>query len=602
MSVYQTNLARLRKIYPQFQREIADVYTPDPELIVIQSRSGVPTASFMGRYLHSRHDPRREAERLIANVCGSSGELAVFLGFGLGYQVEAFVERFPETPVLVIEKEPALFLKALTVRDCTPFFTDKISLLIGIEAREISGVISNMSVQQFHVVPLSPVVAAFEAYYREVQTVLQARLSRQRVNAATLRRFGRRWTRNLACNLEKIDTARDAGEWRNRLRGVPAVVVAAGPSLDEVLPFMPGIAERSAVISSDTAARALLRIGVVPDFIIVVDPQYWNSRHLDGLDLAKCILISESATHPDVFRHNYLDIFFSGSIFPLGSFLEGEEDGRYRLGAGGSVATTAWDFARYTGADPILTAGLDLGFPDGRPHFRGCYFEERLFSGNGRLSPYEHLMYRYMQGGDPFQSEDFDGKPVTTDRRLVVYKQWFEEQLSYHPVSSTGSLSRRGIRIEGMDLYDPHDFLSRPGIRKRLHKLLSEVLQDEPEKVGSSFERLEILLKDLQQLKNTAVSGVRLTENILNSLSSAGGDDITEQLHQLDELDRSILSISGRQVAAFLLSPLLDEIERSQEPSADLSAVLSTSLRLYREILGSADYHMNLFSNYTAKK
>lgn len=602
MSVYQNNLARLRKIYPQFQRDIADAYSPDPQLIIEESRSGVPTASFMGRYLHSRHDPRREAERLITKACGSSGEPAVFLGFGLGYQVEAFVEKFPESQVLIIEKEASLFLKALTVRDCTPFFTDNISLLIGIEARGISGLISNLSVKKFQIIPLSPLVDSFVEYYGEVQTILQTRLSRQQVNTATLRRFGRRWTRNLADNLEIMNTARDAGEWRERLKGMPAVVVAAGPSLDEVLPFMPGIAERSIVISSDTAARALLRREVVPDFIIIVDPQYWNSRHLDGLDLSKSILISESATHPDVFRHRYLDVFFSGSVFPLGSFLEGENEGRYRLGAGGSVATTAWDFARFTGADPILTAGLDLGFPDERPHFRGCYFEERLFSVNCRTSPYEELLYRYMQGGDPFQSENFDGNPVTTDRRLVVYKQWFEEQLAYRSTVSTASLSRRGVRIEGMDLYTPQNVLSWPAIRDRLRIRLNEVLQHEPERAPSSYDRLETLLKDLQQLKTVALRGMSLTEGILNSLPSSGSEELTEQLRQLDELDRAILQVSGRQVAAFLLTPLLDEIERTHDHEADLSSVLSISLRLYREIVSSACYHLNLFSNYTVKK
>ena len=602
MSVYEKNLARLRKIYPQFQSDIVDAYSPDPELTIAESRSGVPTASYMGRYLHSRHDPRREAERLITSVCGSSGELAVFLGFGLGYQVEAFIAKFPGSPVLIIEKEPSLFLKAIAVRDCTSFLTDQVSLSIGIEARDISGLVSHMSAKQFRIVPLSPLLDIFEEYYRDVQAILQSRLSRQQVNAATLRRFGRRWTRNLADNLEIMNTARDAGEWRDRLRGLPAVVVAAGPSLDEVLPFMPEIAERSVVISSDTAARALLKTGVVPDFIIVVDPQYWNSRHLDGLDLSNCILISESATHPDVFRHDYLEIFFSGSVFPLGSFLEGEDEGRYRLGAGGSVATTAWDFARFTGADPILTAGLDLGFPDSRPHFRGCYFEERLFSVNCRTSPYEHLLYRYMQGGDPFQSENFDGNPVTTDRRLIVYKQWFEEQLSYRTAVSTRSLSRRGIRIEGMDLFDPQDVLSWSGIREHLRQKLEEVLQHRPSTERSSYNRLDILLKDLKQLKDTALRGIRLTEGILKSLPSAEDSDITEQLQQLDELDRSILQVSGRQVAAFLLTPLLDEIERTHKPASDLSSVLKISLRLYREILSSSEYHLRLFSNYTVKK
>ncbi|MGC9312174.1 MAG: hypothetical protein ACP5IA_05740 [Sediminispirochaetaceae bacterium] len=112
-----------------------------------------------------------------------------------------------------------------------------------------------------------------------------------------------------------------------------------------------------------------------------------------------------------------------------------------------------------------------------------------------------------------------------------------------------------------------------------------------------------MLLRDLQQLRATALRGISLTEGILNSLpSSSGREELTEQLQQLDELDRAILQVSGRQVAAFLLTPLLDEIEGTHDSGTDLASVLSISLRLYREIFSSAEYHLNLFSNYTVQK
>jgi len=602
MSVYKKNLEHLQKAFPRFSSEVLDLYTPGDELHIEESRAPDPTARLHGRYLYSRHNPRREAERLITGICGGLSRPGVFLGFGLGYQVEEFLSKYPDSQAVIIEKEPSLFLKALTVRDLTSIFTDRVSLLIGVDPVHLLKALPRFISQQIHVIPLSPLVDLYTDYYRLVEECLYTRISRQQVNNATLKRFGKRWIRNLSENLSLMETAEDVGIWKDCFKDIPALVVAAGPSLDDALPFIAEISERSVIISSDTAARALLKHNVIPDFIIVVDPQYWNSRHLDGLDLSETILISESATHPDVFRRSYRKICFSGSIFPLGSFLEGGEKGRYKLGAGGSVSTTAWDFARLTGAGPIALAGLDLGFPDLRPHFRGCYFEERLFSANSRFCPYEGLIHGYLHGGDPFPHHDYRGNTLITDRRLIVYKQWFEEQLSTPQKTVSYTISNRGIKIDGLPYMDIRQLLSRPRRRPEIASVLKKTVENHGSSPVCIQDRLDILNRDLIQLKNAAEKGCLLTRKLIQTVQASPAMDFSGDMRVLDDIDRAILQVSNRQLAAFLITPILEQIEEQQNSGNRLLENFQLSNQLYSEILRSADFHLQLFSRYHAVK
>jgi hypothetical protein len=210
-------------------------------------------------------------------------------------------------------------------------------------------------------------------WYGPVESRIRTWTMRDDVNMATLGKFGKRWVRNLSRNMSAIRdlpgisrltglAAGDGHEFASNGgngagEALPVFLAAAGPGLDGAGPLLPDIRRRCVVVAVDTSLRFLLRYGVEPDFVLVVDPQFWNSRHLDrcaGGERTR--LIAESAVYPPVLRMPFKATYLCGSLFPLGSFIEQQVDPKGLLGAGGSVATTAWDFARVLGAKEIWIA------------------------------------------------------------------------------------------------------------------------------------------------------------------------------------------------------------------------------------------------------
>ena len=352
----------------------------------------------------------------------------------------------------MVEPEPALFRQALAARDLRGLLASPLATwLVGREAEEAIMELDEKSPGPLAVLRLRPLYQRSFPYYRRLEALLESLTDRREVNLNTLRRFGRLWVRNLLANLPLFLRAGGAGELEGLFTGMPALLLAAGPSLDPVLAVLGRLAERLVVVAVDTAYRLCRQAGVKPDILVTVDPQYWNTRHLDWAELGDVLLVSEPSAHPRTFhRPDLPGLRFMSSFFPIGELLEKVTGPKGRVGAGGSVATSAWDLARLTGARPLYLAGLDLGYPGRRTHARGAFFEERAHALSGRLSPAEHRGFLALTDAGLIPVASTGGGTALTDRRMLLYRWWFENQLKQHPGSSF-TLSAEGARIAGLE-------------------------------------------------------------------------------------------------------------------------------------------------------
>ncbi len=382
MTTLDRNLSRLPGNGGELRGFLESLPDPLPGYEIMSAASGEPTARFEGVYLHSPYAPASEARRLVeAELKGKPVGLCVFQGFGLGYQVEAFLSAFPESAAVVIEPDIPLFIEAMKHRDLSPILSsDRVKFLFNVQPQAVSGYLPENLAGELHVFKLRSLYARNKEYFQETDTAIKQYCSRKEINRNTLKRFGTLWVKNLVTNLHCFGSSRPVSSLAGVFKGIPAVVCAAGPSLDTILPVLPEIRERCLLIAVDTSLRGLRASGLSADFTVVVDPQYLNTRHIDRCGDHAGILVSESSTHPRVFRMVNGVRYFGGSLFPLGKRIEREIGSYGKLGAGGSVATSAWDLARILGCSPICMAGLDLSFPKNQTHYKGSFFEERAIS------------------------------------------------------------------------------------------------------------------------------------------------------------------------------------------------------------------------------
>lgn len=600
MSFLEENIGILCSKYPGFKNDVINKFSGDGNMVISTSRSGLMTASVDGKFIHSNHEPSREAERLIGAEIPENISACVVEGFGLGYYVEAILSLRPGIPIIIVEPSGERFLKALEARNLISIFTSPlISLLIGNESESIHHILPGLPKGSIQIFKHRALYDLNSEYYNEVNTLIQNFISRRDVNTATLKKFGKLWVRNLISNLDYLPEAGDVGELSGLFNNFPVLLLAAGPSLDIVLPYLDKLQKRFIIVAVDTSAHALIKAGYTPDFTVVVDPQYWNTRHLDRVDLSETILISESSTHPGIFRKNHSKMFFCGSLFPLGLFMEKYAGRKKKLAAGGSVATTAWDFCRTLSRGQLFCGGLDLSFPENKTHFHGSFFEEKVHMETQKTTPPENFAYSYITSGNNVLRINNQGSETLTDQRLSIYIKWFEEQIKINKISNSWNLSPLGIKIDGMIFKDIKELLTYPDIRSKINSIKVNIkLNSETEKDNIRKE----LVKGVFILKNEFNRLLSLSNKamvLINRYNKSNKDKVTihNLIKNLDSIDKQIMDSESSNISAFLLQPIINEIE-GKEKAGTFDAEIDNSRELYLKIKDTANFHMTLVLSY----
>jgi hypothetical protein len=619
---YSQNIAVLKRTFPALA-EIIEKTNADPASPLAEeagfkaepAASGDPTLIYNGLYIHSKINPKREAERLVeteaAKAAGNEDTVVLVLGFGLGYAFSALAEKFPKRPVIIVEKRPEIIKKTLELRDFSPFLARE-NLVFVLDTESLTAALS-----LFESTPGAiPLVLRNRAlcdldkeWYELAEGKIASWNQRTNVNQATKKRFGKRWVKNLSLNLQAVRDFPGISRLEGILEkpGIPVFLAAAGPSLDEAAPYLNEIYKRCLIVAVDTSLRFLCDRNTEPDFALSVDPQYWNSRHLDRVLLPKTRLVTESAVYPTLFRLPFGLIFLCGSFFPLGRFVEDRVDPKGDLGAGGSVATSAWDFIRLLGAKKVWISGLDLSFPELKTHFHGALFEEKFHASSGRFAPGETWNYRLLRDGRPFYAKCAGGGAVLTDERLSLYAAWFENRFSQFPVVENLCFSSGGLEIKNLKVEPVEGLLALPERRGEIDRLLKEadgtIRRDffSKEAVENREKKYKnargALLNGLKAIKGLALDAEKEAKEASArcKLGHLEKGYLESALKKLDSANTAIKNSDAKDIAGFLLPETTnweaDIAEKTQDP---LLRHLEYSSRFYKALSAAAEYNLEI--------
>jgi hypothetical protein len=624
VSVWEKNSKVLIDHYPGLLEEITEEEEESDfsfeDIQIIPASSGDPTLCVKGINIHSGRDPVREGLRLAQSAAGSGP--VVILGFGLGYAACSAAQVLEKgRPIIIAEKHRKLLVKALETRDMSDFLSNnRIIFVVGGTGEGITnalsiadGFISAGERQEPAIIRNRALIDLDKEWYGVVEEKLRTWSMRDDVNSATLKRFGKRWVRNLSRNISAIrdyaGVSRLAGLAASDVAdgiaagvtdGAPVFLAAAGPSLDKARPFLREIHKRCVTVAVDTSFRFFTDNGIQPDFVLVVDPQFWNSRHLDRCPCGNTALIAESAVYPPVLRLPFKNIFLCGSLFPLGSFVEKRVDPKGALGAGGSVSTTAWDFARTLGSKEIWIAGLDLAFPGLKTHFRGAVFETRSNSASTRFNPAETWVVRALRDGGPFKAPCASGGQVLTDRRLSLYAAWFENSFRQYPETKNYALFQDGLAITGIQAAAAETLLSLPERRAEIDKKLQAAFSqidgdfnnpEEKQKRADCYAKaVSSLISGLEEVRNAAQKGAGIAQQALKSKLDAGRQN--KILKELDEIMRRITDSEVKEVAGFLFPAEKTDNENENTAKDSFQVYLESSNKLFSSLAQTVEINL----------
>jgi hypothetical protein len=562
------NLAALWALDAKLARQVEALH-PRAPYPVQPSKAGPPTVAVTlpdGRslFLHSRYEPADEARRLVQGLDVADQLVFHVFGFGLGYHVDALLERASAEAILCIFEPDLLLLRtAMEHRDLTTllesrrvmFFTtpDKADLFTRLTPHTAMASLGTVAL----VHPASR--QAHPEFHQQFQTWVDEFAAFGRTSMNTLVLNGRCTAENIARNLGWYVASPGVSRLRDRHKGKPAVVVSAGPSLRKNKHLLKRASEHAVIIAVQTTLQPLLEMGVEPHFVTSLDYHEICTRFFEQLPpTLRTELVAEPKATNAIFSMYPGPVSLLGSDYADGLLSEMKPD-KGRLPGGATVAHLAYYLAEHLGCDPIVFVGQDLGFSDGLCYAPGTSYEDVWRPELSRFCSVEMKQWeqivreRFILRRIP----DFEGRPMYTEERLFTYLQQFERDFAKSKAriidATEGGAAKRGatpMRLaDALDAYcrEPLNdaFVPHPGMQWDRVAGCVASLQNRLNEAGEieriSRETLPLLAEilaniDDQARVNRAIVRIDALRAQMNGLGHCY--DLITQLTQTTELKR----------------------------------------------------------------
>lgn len=414
----------------------------------------------------------------------------MMFGLGLGYALHIIMQRFSFDYVFVCEPDFEVFYASLFCIDWEDIFEESdaksgcLFLKVGIDydifLDELGSVVSSVG--------NSSLISSF-CYQHTPGQHVNALIKRFFDNFSLLQSgygFYNDAVTGLAHTIENLNKNKCSVFYPNKnckeqFRQFTAYVVANGPSLDEAIDVIRANKDRVIIFAAGTALNSLLKLGITPDFHVLVErPKKTYDYLCETLDLdvlSTLNLLSVDVMYPEVPPlYDWAGLALkgpeAGSVLCQGSYLL-----KYKKlipslpNPGPLVANTALSFAVSLGFGEIYMFGVDNGYSlSGITHSKYSIYNEDV----------RHKAFNIDSKGASFELEgNFDGVVRATSLMKQAHQQMetIIKSFSNSQFYNVGS----GAKLRGAFPIKSEDVLPSQidiGKDKIVHKVKAQFLQE----------------------------------------------------------------------------------------------------------------------------
>lgn len=305
--------------------------------------------------------------------CGKVYPSIIFLGCGLGFHIEEFVNSADVLDVVIFEPDPERFALSLFTVDweeiCRQFRGRGRSISFTIASAIDSAHFKRvMGSKLAEIVPLYPYVSRYYNHLANVELHKAIKELERDIHVVAAN-----WSdydfelfpyRNSFHNLNQQLELFIPGAKRDSHS--PLAICGSGPSLDSRVHSLAQVREKVVIVSAGTGLRALLKHGIRPDYHVEVDPTHLIydllvevSEDFGLEDITLIYGISVNPLVPGLFDESIA--FFSASNYIPALF---DQWGNAIEGANATCTNAALALSQSCGARNIYLFGTDYGFED----------------------------------------------------------------------------------------------------------------------------------------------------------------------------------------------------------------------------------------------
>ncbi len=597
--LYQKNLEALNKHHPELVELVESLTIEKDRIKVFNSDTGQPRVLYKKDdgeevFIHSSEDPTACANQAVDLLGMMEKEgIAVLFGFGLGYFAEEVFKRFEKGHILMVyEATPELFKTALMTRDLVELLeSEKVMIFLGTANDSFSAIHKYQELianGKFWIVKHHPSVKLNEEAYSRLFDRLEEekRLSDSGVN--TIVHLGKEFVHAVLANIPQIIRKQGVSKLKDAFKGMPAIIVSAGPSLEKNFHLLKKAKGKAMIIAVDVVLPTLLPAGIVPDILVAIDPVPANIVVFRDNPLLKNVpFICIAQYTPGILDIYPGPVFINSTpdniVYQWLSSLW--EDKGYIDCFGGSVAHFAFGVAEYIGADTIALTGQDLSF------------ENKLHAGETSklIADYQKEDEAdYTKNGQ--EVEDVFGEKVNTLETLLVFRTSFENKIKTFE-GTVVNATEGGLPIKGSAAMRLDDFINEYCDFQKIdtYSIMTEITEGS---VAYDLDTIQAAVSEARDIfigiKKNASRVLKLIKRI-KMLKEKGHKDTVEFHSLLDKAETTIEEVKhpmlnllvgyNYSLELFLKSQEMQEVDEIEDKWEKLDSQLERGSRYYLDLV-----------------
>ena len=604
MSYYEMNLRELERtknyLYHKLQDNPSCAHTNKLENIALlpalDGDRALQISLESKQYrLNSLYSPSHEAERWVKQFdMNNIGIVVTMFGLGNGVFARELIHKMNGQGLLFIyEPCPDLFFYVMEHFDLTDILgAVNVSITVeGINDTEIKNLLNNsvdwvnLKSQIFCSHPQFGQIFSDSA--RACHKILKDNINRAVVNKNTDVAISGLLINNTLKNMKYLINSNVVTDLTGMFpKNAPAIIVAAGPSLDKNVKELKNAKGKAAIFAVDTAVKYLLAHDILPDFIVTLDPK----KHVGHLQDPRCSeipMFCRIDSRPEHLGSNKSKLI----LYNLEGYMKavyqklGKDTGY--LHSGGSVATGAFSICETLGFQRIILVGQDLAYDGDSTHA-------------GRIS------VDVSNAGTSIEIvEDIYGNPIKTRYDWYVYIKWFEDAVDLFTGEEVIDATEGGAKIKGttiMTLREVIDRYCKDGVdcSRIISSLKPTVKRQEvptlTRLLNQDFQDLDAIAK---QAEEALVISSRLINKYRKSIQETSASLQNNQ--KLSDINRALESKSVYELVDWDISEATSEqisnlYQFSRDIKQDKLATYEKAKTIYQAIIKSVQRIKPLFS------
>lgn len=343
-------------------------------------------------YMHSKYDPLKEAGTIVDGYKDvKDGSSVIFYGTGLGYHIEIFLKKHPNVNYYIVESVPEILYTYLSEKSLKELPIKRLKgIILGIDEQKIVSFLNNIidkTRKDTIIVELPIHKSVFPKEYERFLDIFKRAIKNKKSELHTEFSFQKRWILNSMKNFKYIvSTPNILMEKKGHFKGKPAILVSAGPSLDDEIENLKYIKEKGLayIFSVGSAINTLIYNDIYPHVACTYDPTANNQKvfaKVKEQNISDIPIIFGSSvgyeTLIDYPGEKYHMITSQDTVSNY--YLKTEDESKMNIVFDApTIAVVTLQLLYQLGFDPIILVGQNLAYKGKKRHSEGIEYSKDI--------------------------------------------------------------------------------------------------------------------------------------------------------------------------------------------------------------------------------